>query len=88
MATSQNTAEAHDHDAIHRNPEKVGSGDRVDAAVVKTKAVTRHTLVRPIYLAEGSFGRITYFPHRLNVYKTTILGDKESAKRLEHEYEM
>jgi hypothetical protein len=49
---------------------------------------TRETLLQSIYLTEGSFGKISYFPYQDNVYKTVLQGDKESAKRLLHEYEM
>jgi hypothetical protein len=48
----------------------------------------RAKMIEPIFLAEGSFGRITYFPHQVNVYKTVLRADKESAEKLVAEFSM
>ena len=42
----------------------------------------------PIYITEGSFGKISSYPLQNFVYKTTILSDKANGKKLEHEFEM
>jgi hypothetical protein len=42
----------------------------------------------PLYITEGSFGKISSYPLQNFVYKTTILGDKANGKKLEHEFEL
>jgi hypothetical protein len=42
----------------------------------------------PIYITEGSFGKISSYPLQNFVYKTTILGDRANGKKLEHEFEL
>jgi hypothetical protein len=42
----------------------------------------------PNYLTEGSFGKISVLPLSRTAYKTTLLGDKANAAKLEHEFNM
>jgi hypothetical protein len=42
----------------------------------------------PIYITEGSFGKISSYPLQNFIYKTTILGDRANGKKLEHEFEL
>jgi len=42
----------------------------------------------PIYITEGSFGKISSYPLQHFVYKTTILSDKADGKKLQHEFEL
>jgi hypothetical protein len=42
----------------------------------------------PIYITEGSLGKISSYPLQNFIYKTTILGDRANGKKLEHEFEL